>query len=295
MYYMYHGTPYNANTGELSKYATLADVWTTGKRPRRPPWRSTAKGFAAFGAGWMCAAKAAPYQDLRYMCTATHGDGIYQLDAWPYWGSPNVFASTQKYNAQTDVWTSVRRIPTGRISGTDGSATAVTVESGIYVSGGYYPTTVGRTHEMYYPVVDIWTTKRALPTFSHNQAGGAWGSTVMLAGGYPYSNQFHRYSAVTDTWTSGECLLRLAPSVAIYMRSPAHKAWRASASVLLQASSCPLGSTGLRGWSKGTISTSSAVQPTPTLPRVPCTYMTATRGHGRQVIAPQLALRRAGA
>ena len=107
----------------------------------------------------------------------------------------------------------------------DGSATAVTVESGIYVSGGYiWGPDDGRSHEMYYPVVDIWTTKKAVPNPNYivcNQAGGAWGSTVMLAGGYPYSNQFHRYSAVTDTWTSGECLLRLAPSVAIYMRSPA--------------------------------------------------------------------------
>ena len=249
----------------------------------------------------MCAAKAAPYQDLHYLCTATHGDGIYQFEASPFPMSPMMMAlaSTQKYNAQTDVWTSVRRIPTLRMmSFFDGAATAVTVESGIYVSGGrieYAPTYGGRKHEMYYPVVDIWTTKRDLPTETYNQAGGGWGSTVMLAGGYPLSNQFHRYSAVTDTWTSGECLLRLAPSVAICMRSPAHTAWHASASVLLQASSCPLGSIRLRGWSKGTISTSSAVQSTPTSPRVPCTYTTATRGHGRQVSAPQLALRRAWA
>ena len=177
-----------------------------------------------------CAAKAAPYEDLYYLSTATHGDGIYLLDA-----SPPAFASTQKYNAQTDVWTSVRRIPTSRASGND-YATAVTVESGIYVSGAWWAhPTYGRRFEMYYPVVDIWTTKRDLPTGGGSQAGGGWGSTVMLAGGYPYSNQFHRYSAVTDTWTSGECLLRLAPSVAICMRLPAHTAWRASASVLLQA------------------------------------------------------------
>lgn len=164
-----------------------------------------------------CAAKAAPYQDLYYLSTATHGDGIYLLEAF----SP-VFASAQKYNAQTDVWTSVRRIPTSRTAGTD-SATAVTVESGIYVSGGYWASfDSARRFEMYYPVVDIWTTKRDLPTGGGSRAGGAWGSTVMLAGGFPYSNQFHRYSAVTDTWTSGECLLRLAPSVAICMRLPAH-------------------------------------------------------------------------
>ena len=234
MYYMYHGTPY-ANTGELSKYATLSDVWTTGKRPLRPPWCSTANGLHSLRrAGGVCAAKAAPYQDLSYLCTATHGDGIYQFQASPF--VPTVLASTQKYNAQADVWTTVRRIPTFRMSFNSGSATAVTVESGIHVLGGdYSPPTVARMHEMYYPVVDIWTTKSALPTAGSDQAGGAWGSTVMLAGGNPYSNQFHRYSAVTDTWTSGECLLRLAPSVAICMRLPAHTAWRASASVLLQA------------------------------------------------------------
>jgi hypothetical protein len=168
--------------------------------------------------------KAAPYQDLSYLCTATHGDGIYQLDAY---GATNL-ASTQKYNAQTDVWTSVRRIPTSRTSGSNGAATAVTVGSGIYVSGAYWsPATAVQVHEMYYPVVDIWTTKKAVPNPNYyvmNQAGGAWGSTVMLAGGYPYSNQFHRYSAVTDTWTSGECLLRLAPSVAV--RSPAQSGVR---------------------------------------------------------------------
>jgi hypothetical protein len=169
----------------------------------------------------MCAAKASPYQDLSYLCTATHGDGIYLLDANP----TAALASTQKYNAQTDVWTSVRRIPTSRTYSSYGSATAVTVESGIYVSGCHWvPPTTTQVYEMYYPVVDIWTTKKAVPNpnyYVFNQAGGAWGSTVMLAGGYPYSNQFHRYSAVTDTWTSGECLLRLAPSVATYMRSPA--------------------------------------------------------------------------
>ena len=43
-YYMYHGTPSTSNAGEVSKYATLTDVWTTGNTSRmRPPrWPSRA-------------------------------------------------------------------------------------------------------------------------------------------------------------------------------------------------------------------------------------------------------------
>ena len=70
------------------------------------------------------AAKSLPYVDLYYMATNAYGNGIYLLDAYPQ----TIFITTQKYNPQTDVWTSVKKIPTYRaVSSAEQAAVAVTV------------------------------------------------------------------------------------------------------------------------------------------------------------------------
>jgi hypothetical protein len=166
-----------------------------------------------------CAAKSAPYADVAYMATTAYGGGIYLLDAYPQ----TIFITTQKYNPQTDVWTSVMKIPTYRaVSSAEGAAVAVTVGSGIYVlGGGAPPSTVRQRLEVYSPLSDSWTTKTALPLGSAGAGagGGSCGSAVVYGGGYTNANSFALYNTATDLWAAGERPLRCARPVD--MRSPA--------------------------------------------------------------------------
>ncbi len=156
------------------------------------------------------AAKSLPYADLYYMATSAYGDGIYLLDAYPQ----IMFITTQKYNPQTDVWTSVKRIPTYRaVSSVEQAAVAVTVGNGIYVlGGGAPPSNVRARHEVYSPLADSWTTKTALPAASGaaGAGGGSCGSNVVFGGGYSYKNTFALYTTATDLWALGERPLRCA-------------------------------------------------------------------------------------
>jgi hypothetical protein len=155
------------------------------------------------------AAKNLPYADLYYMATNAYGNGIYLLDAYPQ----SIFKTTQKYNPQTDVWTSVKKIPTYRAtSSAEQAAVAVTVGSGIYVlGGGAPPNLVRQRHEVYSPLSDAWTTKKAIPVGSGaaGAGGGSCGSTVVFGGGYPAKDTFSLYNTATDLWAAGEHLLRL--------------------------------------------------------------------------------------
>ncbi len=150
------------------------------------------------------AAKSLPYADLYYMATSAYGDGIYLLDAYPQ----IMFITTQKYNPQTDVWTSVKKIPTYRaVSSAEQAAVAVTVGSGIYVlGGGAPPSAVRDRHEVYSPLADSWTTKKALPAGygAAGAGGGSCGSTVVFGGGYPRKDTFSLYTTATDRWAAGE-------------------------------------------------------------------------------------------
>jgi hypothetical protein len=164
------------------------------------------------------AAKSLPYLDLYYIATSAYGNGIYLLDAYPQ----NIFITTQKYNPQTDVWTSVKKIPSYRAnSANEQAAVAVTVGSRIYVlGGGAPPSAVRARHEVYSPLADSWTTKKELPSASSaaGAGGGSCGSTVVYAGGYPSKNTFALYNTATDLWAAGERPLRCAQPVD--MRSP---------------------------------------------------------------------------
>ena len=83
----------------------------------------------------MRAATSAPCTDLNFVATTEYSDYIYMLDAY------GAVASTQKHNAQADVRTSARRIPTLRATqSSEGAATGVTprlIGSIIAVAGGY--------------------------------------------------------------------------------------------------------------------------------------------------------------
>ncbi len=158
----------------------------------------------------MRAAKSAPYSDLFYMATNAYGNGIYLLDAYPQ----SIFRTTQKYNPQTDVWTSVKKIPSYRAnSASEQAAVAVTVGSGIFVlGGGAPPSAVRQRLEVYSPLSDSWTTKKELPAASGaaGAGGGSCGSTVVFGGGYPSKNSFALYNTATDLWAAGARPLRCA-------------------------------------------------------------------------------------
>jgi hypothetical protein len=198
MFYNIHGRP-SINAGELSKYNTLADAWTTGECLARA-WP---RPFGPAGDGSR-AAKSLPYFGLFFMATNAYGNGIYLLDAYPQ----TTFITTQKYNPQTDVWTSVKKIPTYRaISSAEQAAVAVTVGSRIYVlGGGAPPSAVRARHEVYSPLSDSWTTKKALPLASigAGAGGGSCGSAVVYGGGYTNTNSFALYNTATDLWAAGE-------------------------------------------------------------------------------------------
>ncbi len=205
----------------------------------------------------MCAAKSLPYADLYYMATSAYGDGIYLLDAYPQ----IMFITTQKYNPQTDVWTSVKKVPTYRaVSSAEQAAVAVTVGSGIYVLGGGSPPSDVRTrHEVYSPLSDSWTTKKALPAASGaaGAGGGSCGSTVVFGGGYPNKNTFALYNTATDLWAAGTRPLRCATLRPTGRHALAGAAMSCVVRLLrgLQAPTCLLLSTSSRAFPKGTLST----------------------------------------
>ncbi len=153
------------------------------------------------------------------MATSAYGDGIYLLDAYPQ----SICITTQKYNPQTDVWTSVKKIPTYRAaSSAEQAVPAVTSGNRIYVLGGGGPPSVVRQrHEVYSPLSDTWTTKKDIPVGygAAGAGGGACGSTVVFGGGYPNKATFSLYTTATDLWAAGERPLRCARPVD--MRSPA--------------------------------------------------------------------------
>jgi hypothetical protein len=206
----------------------------------------------------MRAAKSLPYSDLYFMATSAYGDGIYLLDAYPQ----TIFLTTQKYNPQTDVWTSVKKIPSYRaVTSSEHAAAAVTVGSGIYVlSGGIPPVALRRRHEVYSPLADSWTTKKELPAASGGSGagGGSCGSTVVYGGGYPTKNSFALYNTATDLWAAGAHPLRRTARP-VGMRSPALCGVRCQA-VLLQAPTCLSMSCTSRALPRGTLSTSLAAR-----------------------------------
>jgi hypothetical protein len=225
----------------------------------------------------MRAAKSAPYTDLYYVATTEYSDYIYMLDAYP-----TTFASTQKYNAQTDVWTSARRIPTLRATqSNEGAATGVTVGNRIYVLGGATPPTNSAKNEVYFPGSDSWSTRTSLPLGVSGHAAGLVGSIIVVAGGYPIRQNTQLYNTATDVWTSGKAARpigrhELADTVSLVSHASAFRA-------CFQAPTCLLYSRTLRVRSKGTLCTSLAASIRPAPPRILCTYTTFFQGPGRQV------------
>jgi hypothetical protein len=155
----------------------------------------------------MRAATSAPYTDLNHVVATEYSDYIYMLDAYP-----TTFASTQKYNAQADVWTSARRIPALRASQPiEGAATGVTVGNRIYVLGGASPPTNSAKNEVYFPGSDSWATRTSLPLGVSGHAAGLVGSIILIAGGYPIRRDTQLYNTATDAWASGKAARPIVP------------------------------------------------------------------------------------
>jgi hypothetical protein len=156
-----------------------------------------------------CAARASPIgaAGKTTLITAAYSTFLYQFDAGP---SPSdALAKTQKYDTVTDLWASVRKIPTNRytlaagLANTYGSALAATVGTAIYVCGGSPPSAVNVKNEAYYPVTDTWVTKQAMPGLHSGGAIGATSTKIYIAGGFPAQSTLHIYDAAADTWAIG--------------------------------------------------------------------------------------------
>jgi hypothetical protein len=159
----------------------------------------------------LCAVKRPPLvTGLQYVATGVYSTVIYTLDAYPYTGK-----TTQKYDTQSDTWTSTTRIPTLRTqSGTSYGAFAATLGDKIHViAGGDTPTTTKLKNEVYSPVTDSWTSKVSVPTGYNGGIVGVWDAAIVVGGG----SSMHKYAQATDAWTTGT---RLASAVVAWLPEP---------------------------------------------------------------------------
>ena len=132
-----------------------------------------------------------------YIATASAGDSVYVLEN--KYANPS--SSSHKYSAATDVWTTIRKIPTWR-AGTEHAASAATVGNRIYVVGGL-TTNDNAKNEAYDTQTDTWATKAALPVGRAGAAVGVRSNKIYVVAGYSLLSSMHVYTPSADAWTSG--------------------------------------------------------------------------------------------
>ena len=147
-------------------------------------------------AGCLCAVNAFPKGSQNYLATAAAGNSVYVLD---HYTGPST--SSHKYSAATDAWTTIRRIPTWRVS-TEHGASAATVGNRIYVVGGH-TTSDSTKNEAYDTQTDTWATKAALPVGRAGAAVGVRSNRIYVVAGYSLLSSMHVYTPSADAWTSG--------------------------------------------------------------------------------------------
>jgi hypothetical protein len=136
-----------------------------------------------------------PKGSQNYLATAAAGNSVYVLDH-----PPSTPLTSHKYSAATDVWTTIRRIPTYR-AGTEHAASAATVGIKIYVVGGL--SFANATNEAYDIQTDTWSTKAALPVRRAGAAVGVRSNKIYVVAGYSLLSSMNIYTPSTDAWTSG--------------------------------------------------------------------------------------------
>jgi hypothetical protein len=121
------------------------------------------------------------------------------LDGYLYVVSKN---SLQRYTPQTDQWTVLRGMPTGRTF-----CTAAAVQGAIYVVGGFSLGATLATVEAYDPATDAWTEKAPLPLPRGAHASVVSGDRMLILGGnvltpesYESSASVVVYDPATDRW-----------------------------------------------------------------------------------------------
>jgi N-acetylneuraminic acid mutarotase len=148
----------------------------------------------------VCAVNSYPLSGQQYyIATASAGDSVYVLEN--KYANPST--SSHKYSAATDVWTTIRKIPTWR-AGTEHGASAATVGDRIYVVGGhtsYYSDSA--KNEAYDTQTDTWATKAALPVGRAGAAIGVRANGIYVVAGYSLLSSMHVYTPSADAWTSG--------------------------------------------------------------------------------------------
>jgi hypothetical protein len=144
----------------------------------------------------VCAVNSFPKGSQNYLATAAAGNSVYVLDH-----PPSTPLTSHKYSAATDVWTTIRRIPTNRAAA-EHAASAATVGDRIYVMGGLV-TTANAKNEAYNTQTDTWSTKAALPVGRAGAAVGVRSNKIYLIAGYSLLSSMNIYTPSADAWTSG--------------------------------------------------------------------------------------------
>jgi hypothetical protein len=222
MYAYIAGAKYTnpAERGELYKYSSTTDAWTTGSGPRMqaasaPGRRCSARGGPHRpGSARRRAARAAqkcPDAKLYLAASAVVAATMYMFGGDESQPVPTYPTVISKYSMLADAWTSASRPPTTGASRTAltgpsfGSAAAVGSRI-FYVGGAVPPYGVS---EVYETTTDSWTTAKAAPASAFTAYGtilSARGNLVYaLAVKFPISvpqQVLHMYDATTDQWTS---------------------------------------------------------------------------------------------
>jgi hypothetical protein len=211
-------SPLPANRGELYKYSSTIDVWTSGPGPRMQATSAPGCCSARDGRiGRACttsfvrAAQKCPDAKLYLAASAVVAATMYMVGGDEGPSVPTYPTVISKYSILADAWTSASRPPTTAASRTAASGphfgSAAAVGSRIFYVGGAIPPY--SVNEVYETTTDSWTTAKAAPA----SAPTAYGTLLSARGNLLYTLAvkfpttvpqpvLHMYNATTDQWTS---------------------------------------------------------------------------------------------
>ncbi|MCB0723658.1 MAG: T9SS type A sorting domain-containing protein [Ignavibacteriae bacterium] len=132
----------------------------------------------------------------------SHGQGFERNDtAWVFiLGGEANLTDVRRYNVNTDTWSTVAPLPSGR----DRGASARLVDSLYMVGGANTSTTYSNTLFRYDVNGNSWTSRANIPqNVGWGKAAGYQDSLIYLVGGYNGSatlNTVYVYNCISDTW-----------------------------------------------------------------------------------------------
>ncbi len=224
--------PSTPQTTAFQKYAAAIDVWTSGAAFPAPALAYHKCPFERcvvccqrllLTAWFFGAVKVSPSWDnaatftggFWFLSAASQLDFMYVFDHYNYYSAtvPVQVLKNYKYSVSTDVWTTMKTSPTGRIGATsaggyDHGASAANVMNRIYLMGGNVAPGAGSKNEAFSPLTDTWTTVASLPIARGGAAIGVKFNKVYVAGGstnigITLTSAMSVYDPATDVWTTG--------------------------------------------------------------------------------------------